>query len=187
MQRIRIAIGMSPRKALAAFGALVLAGAVVVGSGANFTSSSANPSNTFTAGNLTHTNSKDAAAVLTASGMLPGESATGTVDITNSGSVAGAFSLSKSNLSDTPASPAFSSKLDLLVEDCGTPPACLTPTTKYTGKLGAMGTIALGTFAASEAHRYRFTVSFPDGGSGGADNAYKSASTSVQFDWTSAQ
>jgi spore coat-associated protein N len=164
---------------------------VVIGSGAAFNSSSANPGNTFSAGNLSQSNSKAGAAILTAASMSPGESTTGTVDITNNGDVPGAFSLSSSNLTNTPASPAFSSKLDLTVEDCGTPAAsCASPSSVYSGKLGALGTQALGTFAAGAAHRYRFTVTFPDGGvpSGpsAGDNAYKGAQTSIQFDWQSA-
>jgi hypothetical protein len=34
-------------------------------------------------------------------------------------------------------------------------------------------------------HRYQFTVNFPDGGAGGADNAYQGASTTVEYDWSS--
>jgi spore coat-associated protein N len=186
MSRIYNRIKSSPRKALATVGVVALAVAVVIGSGANFNSSTANPNNQFSAGNLAQTNSKNGSAILTAATMKPGQSVNGTVDITNSGDIDGVFSLSKSNLVDTPASPGFSNKLDLVVEDCGDPSqGCASPTTKYTGKLGAMGTIALGTFTPAEAHRYRFTVTFPDGGANGADNAYKSAATTVQYDWTS--
>ena len=185
MRRFYATIKSSPRKALSTLGALTLATAVIIGSGANFNSTSANPGNTVTAGNLTHSNSKDGSAILTVVKLRPGQSSNGTVDITNTGDIDGVFTLNKSNLVDTPASPAFSAKLDLLVEDCGAPGPCTSPVTKYSGKLGAMGTVALGTFAAAEAHRYRFTVTFPDGGAGGADNVYKSASTSVQYDWES--
>ena len=52
---------------------LLLAVSVVIGSGANFTSQSANPSNTFTAGNLTHLNSKNGAALFTVTKMKPGD------------------------------------------------------------------------------------------------------------------
>lgn len=185
MRRLHAAVKSSPRKALSALAALTLATAVVIGSGANFNSTSANPGNTVTAGNLAHSNSKDGSAILTVAKLRPGQSSQGTVDITNTGDIDGVFTLSKSNLVDTPASPAFSAKLDLLVEDCGAPGPCTSPVTKYSGKVGAMGAIALGTFAQGEAHRYRFTVTFPDGGAGGADNAYKAASTSVQYDWES--
>ena len=52
---------------------LVIAASAVVGSGAVFTSTSANPANVFTAGNLHHTNSRDGSAILTASSMKPGQ------------------------------------------------------------------------------------------------------------------
>jgi hypothetical protein len=135
--------------------------------------------------NLAHTNS-NSGALLTAARIKPGDSTTGTVDITNSGDINGVFTLSKSNLTDTPSSPAFSSKLDLKIEDLGDPTAspAATPVVKYNGKLGSLGATALGTFTPNEKHRYKFTLTFPDGGAG-ADNAYKGASTSVQFDWES--
>src|SRR5215210_6989935 len=167
MSRLTAAVKVSPRKSIATLAVLMLAVAVMIGSGANFTSTTANPDNTFTAGNLTHSNSKNGSAILTADKMKPGQSTQGTVDITNTGDIDGVFSLAKSNLVDTPASPAFSGKLDLTVEDCGDPSgSCSSPVTKYSGKVGAMGTVAVGTYIPNEAHRYRFTVTFPDGGAG---------------------
>ena len=190
MKRIYSAVQASPRKAFGLVATLVLATAVVMGSGAAFNATSANPGNTFTAGNLSHSNSKAGAAILTAAGLEPGESTTGTVDITNTGDGSGAFTLGSSNLTDTPASPAFSGKLDLTIVDCGTPAGgCANPTGVYSGKLNALSTQSLGTFASGAAHRYRFTVSFPDGGTpsgpSSGDNAYQDASTSVEFDWES--
>jgi hypothetical protein len=142
----------------------------------------------FTAGNLAQSNSKTGAAILTINNLKPGDSTNGTVDIKNTGNIPGAFSLAKSNLVDTPASPALSGKLTVLIEDLGDP-ACVTScpaaVTKYTGVVGAMGTIAMGTYPVNETHRFKFTVTFPDGGANGADNAYKGASTSVAYDWTS--
>jgi spore coat-associated protein N len=61
------------------------AAALAVGSGANFNSTSANPSNVFTAGTISRSNSKASAAILTASNIVPGNTATGTVDIKNTG------------------------------------------------------------------------------------------------------
>jgi hypothetical protein len=179
----------NPRKLLGGLGALMVATALAVGSGANFNSTSANPSNVFSAGAMAQTNSKTNAAILTASKMRPGDTSTGTVDIKNSGDVGGVFSLAKSNVVDTPASPGLSTKLTLNVEDLGDPTctvSCPAAVSKYNGAISAMGTIAMGTYAASEAHRYRFTVTFPDGGTGGADNAYGGASTTSDFTWTSA-
>src|SRR3954462_3888993 len=83
------ALKRNPKRRLGALAALLAAGAVAVGSGANFTASTANPSNTFATGALSMVTSKDSAAILTASAMKPGDSVAGTVDIQNSGTMAG--------------------------------------------------------------------------------------------------
>jgi spore coat-associated protein N len=179
----------SPRKVLVAFAALMLAAAIAVGSGANFNSTSANPSNVFTAGTISHSNSKASAAILTASNMVPGGTASGTVDIKNTGSVTGNFTLTHTSPVDLPASPGLSKKLTLTIQDLGDPNctvSCPGAVQIYTGTLYAMpASISLGAFAAGATHRYQFTVTFPDGGTGGADNAYQAASTTVEYDWAS--
>ena len=164
---------------------LLLAAAVAAGSLAVFSSSSANPNNQFTAGNLTHSNSKNGSAILTATNMVPGDSSTGEVVITNTGDVSGVFTLSTSNLVDTPPSPPFSNKLDLRIEDFGgAADTNGTPvSTVYTGKLNGVGTKQLGTWAKGASHRYKFTVTFPNG-TAADDNQYKGAQTKIQFDWT---
>jgi hypothetical protein len=185
VQRLVALWQVSPLKLVGALFALMLAVAMAVGSGASFNAKTANPNNTFTAGNLAHTNSVNG-VLLSADKIKPGESTTGTVDIANSGDINGVFTLAKSGLTDTPSSPALSGKLDLKIEDLGNPTAtpAPTPVVKYNGKLGSLGSTALGTFSPNEKHRYKFTLTFPDGGAG-ADNAYKGATTSVQFDWES--
>ena len=166
---------------------MAVVGSAAVGSGAAFTSTSANPANVFTAGNLKHTNSKAGSAILTASLMKPGDTAEGTVTIANDGDLAGTFSLSTSNLADTagPNGGTLSSVLQLQIVDQ------TTSTTIYDGALNAVGTVAAGSYAAGATHTYEFTVTFPDGGTPGSattgDNAYKSSSMSVQFDWTEVQ
>jgi len=107
------------------------------------------------------------------------------VTISNTGDVTGAFSLSKANLVDSDSVNPFSAKLDLVVEDLGDPAAVPAPApiVRYTGKLGAMGTRSLGNLLAGDVHRYRFTVTFPDGGSGGADNVYKGDDVTVDYLW----
>ena len=60
MKRFKILFGQRRLQVLVALAALLLAVSVVIGSGASFTSTSANPSNVFTAGNLSHSNSKTA-------------------------------------------------------------------------------------------------------------------------------
>jgi spore coat-associated protein N len=175
---------------LAALGLLLVAVAVAVGSGANFTAAAANPSNAFSTGTLAQTNSKDNAAILTASGLRPGDSSSGTVDIQNSGSLSGQFSLARGATTDTDVTNPLSAKLNLVVTDCGafngtTAPDCATGTQKYSGTIAAMPKLTLTTFAAGEKRRYRFVVAFPDGGAG-ADNAYQGDSTTVEYTWSTA-
>jgi len=188
MNRITALWRTSPGALLLGLGTIGLAAALTIGSGADFTSTSANPSNIFTAGTLTHSNSKAGAAILTGSNMRPGDTASGTVDIKNTGSLSGTFSLAKTVTADTtaPANP-FATKLTVVITDLGDPTcsvSCPGPVPVYSGTVSGMGTQALGTFAAAATHRFSFVVTFPDGGSNGADNAYQAASTTVLYTWT---
>src|SRR3954463_9910570 len=81
---------------------LLVAAIVVVASGAVFSSSSANPSNEFSAGVLKQSNSKRGDAILTAEKMVPGEVVTGDVTIKNTGDVKGTFTLNGGKPRDTP-------------------------------------------------------------------------------------
>jgi spore coat-associated protein N len=180
----------SPRRLLIAMGALIVATAVAVGTGANFNSTSANPSTLITSGVVAVTDSLPGSSILNVSPMKPGATSSATVDIANSGNVSATLTLAKLNVIDTPASPSFSAKLTLVLQDLGDPScttSCPTPATMYSGSLGSMGTVALGTFSPAAAHRYKFSVTFPDGGSGGADNAYGGASTRLDYRWTATQ
>jgi spore coat-associated protein N len=188
MSRISVILS-SPRHLLGALLVALLAFGAVVGSGASFTSKSANPSNTFSTGNLAQSNSKEGAAVLTATKMVPGETTSGTVTITNSGDVAGTFTLSRSSLSDTagPNGGKLSGQLDLKVEDVT---IAGSPVSVYSGKVDAMGAQSLGSFAAGEARTYKFTITFPNGGTPSSpttgDNLYKGSSMSVGYQWDAA-
>ena len=93
-------------------------------------------------------------------------------------------------MTDTPTSPSFSAKLTLQLQDLGDPACgsgCPAPVTIYAGALGAMPAQTLGVFTAGTSHKYKFTVTFPDGGAGGADNAYGGASSKVAYQWTATQ
>jgi spore coat-associated protein N len=194
MFRLRY-LAANPRLALGALLTLLLAAGAVVGSGADFSASSANPSNTFSAGTLSISNSKEGAAVLTASGLRPGgASATGTVDIQNSGDLSGVFTLSRTAPVDSDGVNPLSGKLNLTVVDCGvwsgSAPTCGDgdDVTKYSGgTIAQMGTAghlvsSLGTYAGSEKHRYQFTVQLD----GSAGNAYQGGTSSVEFDFAAA-
>lgn len=164
----RIVAGLAT--ALAALG-------VAVGSGASFSSQTANPSNTFSSGTFTHTNSKNGVAIVTGSNMKPGEVKTGEVTITNTGSLAGTFKLTESNAINGFAA----GNLKLKIEDV----TAATPVQVYSGDLGAVtaGGISVGTYAAGEAHTYRFTVTFDQN----APNADQAKSASADYTWTAVQ
>ena len=179
-----------PKLALGALLTLLLAAGAVVGSGADFTATSANPANTFASGTLTIGNSKQGVAVLSASNLRPGEAAqTGDVDIENTGSLSGAFTLSRGAVTNSDAAYPLADKLNIVVIDCGTFAGGTAPTCgdgddaqKYSGTLASMGTSALGTYAAGAKHRYRFSVALDST----AGNAYQGDSSTVAFDFNAA-
>src|SRR5215204_6231064 len=182
-------VARHPMRVLGALSALIAAVAVAVGSSASFTASSANPSNTFAAGTLSILNSKEGLAVLTASDMKPGDSATGTVDVQNSGSLSGAFALSRSSISDSDATFPMSTKLDLVVKDCGdfssgTPTCDAGDPVKYSGTLNAMSSnVALGSYATNEKHKYQFAATF----NSSAGNVYQGDTSTATFTWDAVQ
>ncbi len=189
MSRLNI-LARRPKRTLGVLATALAATGVAIGSGAAFTAQTANPSNTFTAGTLTMSNSLDNAAILTASNMKPGNVATGTVDIANTGSVSGDFTLSRTNLTNSDGANPMSAKLNVLVEDCGDfaagAPACdAADPDVYSGTLDAMnGTYTLGSFpggadTAAGKHRYKFTVTFDSS----AGNPYQGDNSSARFQW----
>jgi hypothetical protein len=158
---------------------LLLAAAVAVGSLAVFTSSDANAGNMVATGNLEVTS--DDGAILNVTGLVPGESGSGTVAVENSGDVEGVFTLSASNLSDTPASPALSERLDLVIVDAANPGNPV-----YQGKLAGVVPASprpLGTWNGGEKHTFEFTVTFPGSGTPAEDNPLKSARSELTFSW----
>lgn len=165
----------TPLVAGAVLAGIVIISAFLVGTGAVFTSTSANPANTFSAGNLHHVNGKDGSAILTAEKMKPGDTETGTVVITNDGDLEGKFTLSTSNLSGK-----LAEALKVKIEDQ------TAGKTLYEGPLNAVPSLDAGTFAAGDAHTYLFTVTFPDQGSA-VDNTYKGTKMSVDFNWDEVQ
>ena len=189
MSRLQV-LAANPRLALGALVTLLLAAGAVVGSGADFTATSANPANTFSSGTLTIGNSNAGTAILSASNMRPGDPAqAGTVDIENTGSLSGAFTLVRGTVTNSDNANPLATKLNVTVVDCGTftgatPPACGDgdDANEYTGTLAAMGTTALGTYNAGVKHRYRFTVALDSS----AGNPYQGDSATVGFDFNAA-
>jgi hypothetical protein len=129
-------------------------------------------------GTLSLQNSLDGQAVFSAENIGPGDSAVGSVTVSNAGTVAGALTLSQSASSDTPGpgGAPLSERLDLVVRDATSG----SPTTVYSGRLDALGSLALGTLGPGAARVYSFNASLPPS----AGEAVAAASMSVSYRWT---
>ncbi len=96
---------------------------------------------------------------------------TGEVTITNTGTLGGTFVLSEKNAVNGFTSGSLSLKVDDLTAG----------TSVYSGDLGKVSTsgIALGDFAAGEAHTYKFTVKLETS----APNADQGKSATADYQW----
>jgi spore coat-associated protein N len=178
------ALAAHPRRTLAALAVVLAAVGITVGSGASFTASAANPGNGFTTGTLLIGNSPST-ALLDVTGIKPGDSSSATVDITNTGSLAGDFALNTANASGYTA---LLGQIDLAVVDCGawtsTAPSCSTGTTSiYSGKVSALTNSSLGNYAGGIKHRYKFTATLPST----TDDTYQGKTAQVDFGWSATQ
>ncbi len=181
MQRFAAVWHASPQKLVGALFALLLAATMAVGSGANFNSTSANPGNVVTAGNLMHVNGKNGTPIMTVTRIRPGQSQSGTVTISNTGDIDGVFTLAKSVSVDStaPANP-FAERLNLTITNGD-------GDVMYAGLLSdlqADGPSTGSLLADGDTDTYTFAVEFLDGGApNGSDNIYQSANVTADFDW----
>lgn len=163
-------------KLLVPLATLAAAGAVAVGSGATFTSSSGNTISSVTAGTLTQSNSKADQAIFNLTNMKPGDVLSGSLTLTNTGSLPALFSLT-----EVSATNGFSgSNLTLSIVDT------TAHATVYTGTFGGMtaGTpLALGDWAAGSAHNFTFTVTLD----ANTPNADQGKTAGAVFSWASVQ
>ncbi len=134
-------------------------------------------------GALSLSNSKEGAAVFRAEAMRPGEEASGSVTITNTGTVSAALSLAPEAPADSPGNGGgkLSNRLALLVIDVTTVSA---PVTVYAGTLKQMALTDVGTLAPGAHRTYLFVATLPPAGN--ADNAYQGAALTTGFRWTAA-
>ena len=157
---------------------------ITVGSGANFTASAANPGNAFSTGTLVIANSPST-ALLSLSGMKPGATASSTVDITNTGSLAGDFALKTANPT---GSTALLGQMQLTVLDCGawtaSAPDCSSDTTSiYSGTVSGLTNSSLGNYAGGIKHRYKFTATLPLA----TNDTFQGLSAGIDFAWSATQ
>jgi spore coat-associated protein N len=149
------------------------------GTYANFTATPVTiGSNAFAAGTLEMSRS-GTAAIFSASGMAIGEEATGSVTITNTGSLPGEYTLSGS------ATGSLAGALNLVIYEDNDGAA---GSKVYDGALTGVGSVALGTFAADGgAHTFYFHVVLPTTGTDAGDNAYQGQSADATFTWSATQ
>jgi hypothetical protein len=131
-------------------------------------------------GSLTLVNSKEGTAIFRAAAMRPGEQASGSVTITNTGTVNAALTLQPEAASDVPGAGGgnLSGTLELEVVDVTLPAA---PVTVYEGSLKQMGPTNVGSLAPGTSRTYRFAATLKP--TGAADNAFQGAALTTGFRW----
>jgi hypothetical protein len=131
------------------------------------------------------TNSLNGQAIFQAGGLAPGRSVTGTVQLSNAGTLAGDLGLHQLDVVDQPGANGglLSAAVHLDVQDITG--GNLVPV--FAGQLASLQSSALGSIAPGEARTYRFTASLPDGGPPptptSGDNAYAGSVLSVRYSW----
>jgi hypothetical protein len=126
------------------------------------------------------TNSRAGQAIFSGRELRPGESTAGTVSVGNPGPGAVTVMLAATVAADAPgpAGGRLGDRVQLRVRDVTGSDAV----TVYDGRLAALSSLALGTFAPRETRRYEFVATLPELGEG--DNAYQGATLSTGFTWS---
>jgi len=137
-------------------------------------------------GSFGFANSHDGAPIFAAAGIAPGESATGTVEIANTGTAAGELVLAQHDLSDVGGlgGGALSRQLSMRISDVTAPARSLTV---YAGPLAPMPPQSLGRFEPGESRTYEFVATLPDGALSNGLNDVQGAAASVAYAWTAGE
>src|SRR3954462_11383983 len=123
-------------------------------------------------------NSKNGAAIFNAGGLAPGRQVTGTVQLSNTGTSAGALDLSQTDLVDNPGGlGALSGALQLSIRDVTSPG---NPVDVFSGVPAALGTRSLGSLAPGQSRTYSFTATMPANGA----SSLSGAAMSMRYVWT---
>jgi spore coat-associated protein N len=185
MQRVAAVWHASPQKMVGVLFALLLAAAMAVGSGANFTSQSVNSGNLVAAGTLKADG--PSTAILNVTKIRPGETPTGDATISNTGNTRGKFTMTASSLADTPGpgGGVLSGKVTLLVQELDSSNNPVSGSPVYTGSLASFNNNALdlGDIDGGASKSYRFSVNFPNG-TPAIDNPFQGSQSTltIKFD-----
>jgi spore coat-associated protein N len=138
-----------------------------------------------TSGDLRLTNSRDGQAIFEAQGFAPGKSVTGTVQLSNTGTLGADVALEQLDVQDHPGvnGGRLSDAIQLDVQDVTGGNAV----PLFAGGLGTFQSRDVGSIPPGEARTYRFTASLPDGGAPlsptSGDNAYTGSALTVRYSW----
>ncbi len=125
-------------------------------------------------GALTMSNSRDSRAIFRATDLAPGGFATGTVTITNTGSVPGKLTLSQTIARPSDAhGRALLGALRLRIADL------TAGSDVYDGRLADLPALHLSTLSAGGARTFRFSATLPDAGA--SDNQFQLRSVSASL------
>lgn len=167
-------------KILVPLATALVAGAIAVGSGATFTSQSANSGNAYTAGTLTQSNDVTG-ALFNLTNLKPGDTVSKTVTIKNTGSLPASFSLSGT------ATNGFSADmLSFNVKEGSTAlvtQSSLGATAAVSLPSASVAVPAIKAWAPGETHTYTFTVAL----SALAPNTDQGKTASAAFTWDAIQ
>lgn len=154
--------------------------AAIGGTYASFTATPTTiASNAFTTGTLAMSRT-GSGAIFSAANMKIGDTATGSVTINNTGSLAAAYTLDGTITGDSTLAGDLKLKIYADADNTGTP--------IFDGSLDGVSALALGTFAAtSGTHTYYFHISLPTTGSSAGDNALQGKTATASFAWNATQ
>jgi hypothetical protein len=159
---------------LLALAILVVALSAVFGSGAK--GAGVDPVQVFSSGPLVAVET-DGAARLSIGGLIPGQSRSATIRLSNGGSESASFNLSSRVVDRVgPGGASLSSALVLQIASASTGAVL------YRGPIGRMAHLGLGAIAADAQRAYRFTVTLP----GSVGNEVAGSSMSAGFAWNAA-
>jgi spore coat-associated protein N len=159
------------RRILLPLGAMLVAAAIAMASGAAFTTSTVNASNIYATGTLEQVNDSD--TIFVGRNLKPGDTVYGTVTITNSGTLD-----ARHSLTETVQSNGFTGGLLRVKVTDQTASQVV-----YDGPVGQLGTQQLGTWDDGEARTFLFEATLP----ASATNAEQGEEASITYTWGSTQ
>lgn len=161
------------RRLLVPLATLAAAGALFVGSGADFTSTSENSASAVTSGTLTQSNSRDGQAIFNVGNIKPGDTVTGSVTISNTGSLPADFEV----LETADNGFVTDTNLHMTITEEGGPAG---PRTLLDGAFGDLADDTdLGRFEVGESRTYTYVVTLAQ--SAGNDEQAKTATAAYRW------